>query len=270
MSEILQAWRAGRGFPNTLVIDGHTHVHDWPHGANFDSVEEAARESVAEMDAHGVDAACVMSGGYMAPGTDYRRGNDALLRLVALAPDRLIGFAHVNPNDGAERIVAELERCWDGGLRCIKLLNSYQHHYPGDGPALMELYRFAAERGMLVFNHWWSPEEMGRIAPQFPGVDFMFAHYSFVQDDVLRDLPNVYANIWTLDSLGFLERGVRNVGPEKFTFGSDGFMNVLSVGIGLVVYADIPDEQKRMILGGTMARLLDKVGALPERLSPER
>ena len=35
------------------------------------------------------------------------------------------------------------------------------------------------------------------------------------------------------------------------------------VGIGPVVFAPIPDEQKRMILGLTQARLLDKVGVLP-------
>jgi len=266
MSEILKRWQAGEGLPDVLVIDGHTHFGAWPTGPNFNSVEEAAAGSTAAMDANGVDAACVLSGGYMGAGSDYTLGNDALIELVGMVPDRLIGFAHVNPNDRRDHISAELERVHKAGLRCIKLINNYQEAYPGDGPNLMEVYRFAAEHNMLVLNHQWSNVEMAGIAPKFPSVDFIQGHYSNGFDPVLKEFPNVYANIWALGSLGFLERGIKNVGPRKFLFGSDAFMNPVSVGIGMVVYADIPDEHKRMILGLNMARLLDKAGALPEGL----
>ena len=43
-------------------------------------------------------------------------------------------------------------------------------------------------------------------------------------------------------------------------------MNPMSVGIGLVVYADIPDDHKRLILGLSQARLLEKADALPPAL----
>ena len=266
MSEILERWRAGEGLPGVLAIDGHVHAKEGSGGSNFASVDEAAREAAAYMDANGVDAACVVSVGYVPPGSDYRLGNDDLIELQALLPDRLICFVHVNPNDTRDNVLAELDRCEKAGLRCIKVLNSYQQQYPGEGPNLMELYRFAQERGMLVFNHYWPPEELARIAPQFPEIDFVFGHYGSAQDPVLREHDNVYANIWTIDSMGFLERGVRSVGPEKFLFGSDAFLNPMSVGIGLVVYADIPDEQKRMILGLNQAKLLDRAGALPQAL----
>ena len=266
MSEILSAWREGRGFPGTLVIDGHTHVGAWPHGANFDSVQDMAEGAATAMDAHGVDAACVLSGGYMEPGLDYTVGNDMLLDLVAMLPSRLIGFAHVNPNDTLDGVRAELKRVEAAGLRCIKLLNSYQQAYPGDGPNLMEVYRFAEAHNMLLINHMWPPEVLEKIAGLFPSVDFIMAHYGGGVDDLLKKCPNVYANVWNLGSIGFIEDGVRNVGPEKFLLGSDAFMNPMSVGIGLVVYADIPDDHKRLILGENMARLLDKVGALPAGL----
>jgi predicted TIM-barrel fold metal-dependent hydrolase len=262
MSRILQQWRAGRGLPDALVIDGHTHVGEWPHGANFDTVEEMAAGAVAVMDANGVDAACVLAGGYMWNGTDYTTGNDILLDLWRRLPERVIPFAHFNPNDRLADILAELKRVHGAGVRGIKLLNAYQD-YPGDAPKLMELYRFADERRMLILNHHWSEKEIRRIAAEFPGTDFIFGHYGHWQDPVLREFPNVYANIWTLGSLGFLERGVRSVGAGKFVLGSDAFMNAISVGIGPVVYADIPDADKRQILGLTQGRLLDKVGALP-------
>jgi len=266
MSEILKRWRAGEGLPDTMVIDGHAHFGAWAAGAIYNSIDEAAEGSIAAMDANGVDAACLLSGGYMGPGEDYTIGNDHLIEMVARVPDRFIGFAHVNPNDRCDNILAELERVHRAGLRCIKLINNYQQAYPGDGPNLMEVYRFAAEHKMLILNHQWSTAEIAKIAPQFPSVDFIQGHYGGGLDPVLKEFPNAYANIWALGDLGFLERGIRNVGPEKFLFGSDAFINPMSVGIGLVVYADIPDEHKRMILGLSMARLLEKVGALPKGL----
>jgi len=265
MSEMLQRWRAGEGLPVVLAIDGHTHVGEWPHGANFDTVEEMVAGTVAVMDANGVDAACVLSGGYMWNGTDYRLGNDILIELWRRLPGRIIPFAHFDPNDTREAILAELERVFAAGVRCIKLLNAYQD-YPGDGPNLMALYRFAAEHNMLILNHSWTTEELARIAAEFPRMDLICGHYGQRLDPLLTELPNVYCSIWNLGSLGFLERAFRKVGPEKFLFGSDAFMNPISVGIGLVVYADIPDEHKRMILGRTQARLLEKVGALPAGL----
>jgi len=265
VSEILRNWREGLGLPGVLAIDGHTHVGEWPHGANFDTIDEMVAGATAVMDANGVDAACVMSGGYMWPGTDYRLGNDLLLELWRRMPERIIPFAHINPNDDLDEILAELQGVHAAGVRCIKLLNAYQG-YPGDGPNLMAVYRFADEHTMLMFNHWWTPAELARIAGELPGTDFICGHYGSVLDEGLRAFPNVYANLWTLGSLGYVERAVRSVGPDKLLYGSDAFMNPISVGIGLVVYADIPDEHKRMVLGLSQARLLAKVGALPAGL----
>ncbi|MDP6361200.1 MAG: amidohydrolase family protein [Planctomycetota bacterium] len=266
MSTILENWQAGLGFPNVLAIDGHIHVHDWPHGANFNSVDEMAEGAVAYMDANGIDGCCVLSGGYMGSGCDYTVGNDILIELVGRLPDRLIGFLSVNPNDREQNILAELKRVEQAGIRCIKLLNSYQQSYPGDGPNLMALYRFASDHNMPVINHHWPADILLRIAEEFPTVDFIMAHYGGGAYDLLNARPNIHANIWGLGALGFLEKAVQTIGPDKFMFGSDGFMNPVSVGIGPVVYADITDEDKRKILGLNVARILDKAGALPQEL----
>lgn len=265
MSEIRKRWQAGEGVPAVLTIDGHTHLGEKWLSGGFETLEDMVAGAIAVMDANGVDAACVLSGGRIDNGTDYRIGNDVLLEMVAMAPDRLIPFAHFNPNDEWPTILRELERMYEAGVRCIKLINSYQG-YPGDGPNLMALYRFAADHQMLILNHAWTNDELATIAPEFPTVDFITGHYGGGYDPILKQFPNVFSNIWNLGNLGYFEQGVANVGPEKFLLGSDAFMNPISVGIGVVVYADIPDEHKRMVLGLTQARLLDKVGALPEAL----
>jgi len=267
MSQILEQWVNGNGLPDTLVIDGHIHTGDWPHAATFKSLDEAVTSAVIDLDANGIDAFCALSGGYMFGLENYQLGNDALLALWDRLPERLIPFMSVNANDTPENILAELKRMYAAGVRCIKLLNHYQEQYPGDGPNLMALYEYAAAKKMLIINHSWTESEISKIAARYSGIDFIFAHYGGgYQDTVLKNYANVYTNIWNYGPMGWLDRGIRQVGAGKFMFGSDGFLNSLSVGIGPVVFADINDDEKRLILGQTIARLLDKVNALPESL----
>jgi predicted TIM-barrel fold metal-dependent hydrolase len=272
MSRILENWVSGKGLPGTLVIDGHIHIGAWPHAATFRSVEEAVVSSRRYLEINGVDAFCALSGGYHQDLTDYHIGNDFLLAVWERLPDRLIPFMSVNANDTPANIISELKRMYLSGVRCIKLINHYQCQYPGDGPNLMALYDFAAENKMLIINHSWTKEEICRIAELYPGVDFIFAHYGLnmdYQDMVLKKYDNVYTNVWDLGSMGWLDRGIKSVGAGKFILGSDGFLNSLSVGIGPVVFADISDDDKRLILGRTLAGLLDKAGALPPGLKSQ-
>ena len=268
MSTILNQWIEGYGLPDTLVIDGHAHIDGWPHAATFANADEAVSQSIRYMDANGVDAVCVLSGGYLHGLVDYHLGNDFLLEVWKRLPDRLIPFMSVNPNDTRDHVMDELKRMHTAGVRGIKLINQYQAHYPGDGPNLMALYEFASDHKMMVVNHGWSEGEIRKIAPIFPELDFVFAHYGGgFQDTILKTYPNVYANIWNYGSMGWLERGIRQVGAGKFLLGSDGFMNSLSVGIGPVVFANISEDEKRLILGLTAAKLIAKTGALPASLS---
>ncbi len=266
MNTLKDNWTAGRGLPDALVIDGHIHIGDWPHAATFRSADEAAEEACRWLDANGVDAFCAVSGGYIFGMADYRIGNDFLLDVWRRLPGRMIPFLGINPNDTRENLLAELTRMTDAGVRCIKLLNAYQGNYPGDGPNLMALYEFAASHRMLILDHAWNEEVILNLSRLFPETDFVFGHYGSDQDPVLKSRPNVYANIWNYSATGGLDRAFREVGAGKFMMGSDGFLNALSVGIGPVVFAEIPDADKRLILGLTLARLLDKVGALPAEL----
>lgn len=263
MKTILENWKAGHGFPDMLIIDGHVHFDAGFIGPVWETRPQAADYALRVMDANGVDAVCIVGGGFYGPGNDYTRGNDDLLEFCRIAPERFIGFAHFNPNDCAAGLDGELNRAFQMGFRCIKLINSYQQDYPGDGPQMMRIYRFAAKHNMLILNHAWRPEVLERIVREFPSVNFITGHW--FTHETLR-LPNVYCNMWGLLSAGVLAQGVKEYGAEKFLFGSDAFLNPISVGIGLIVHADISDDDKRKIFGLTQARLLHTVGALPRCL----
>lgn len=266
MNTILENWINGKGLPGTLAIDGHIHIGEWPHAATFTSADAAICESRRFMESNGLDAFCALSGGYMFGKMDYHMGNEFLLAVWRGLGDLMIPFLNVNPNDKWENLHYELEKMHDEDVHCVKLINTYQD-YPGDGPNLMRLYEFAASRGMLVTNHLWKEAEIRKIASLYPETDFIFAHYTGgFQDAVLTEYPNVYTNVWYYGSLGWLERGIKTAGARKFMMGSDGFLNCLSVGIGPVVFSDISDDEKRMIIGLNMARLLYKAGVLPVSL----
>ena len=264
MSDILNNWRKGIGFPDVLVIDGHVHLAEWPSHETFETFEEVPEKAVEYMNANGVDAICAVSGGYMWEGSDYTIGNEKLLRWWQAVPDRIIPFFHINPNDSPDGIDRELNHMYDSGMRCIKLLNSYQEKYPGDGPNLIKVYEFAADRNMIVFNHHWSYEELDVLAERFSNIPFVGAHGAPLP--LLKKHNNVYTNIWNYGTMGWLDRNIAEVGAHKFMFGSDAFMNPMTAGIGPVVYSPVTDDERRQMLGLTVARLIDSVGVLPDYL----
>ena len=264
ISALLETWREGRGLPGVLVIDGHIHLGEWPSHETFATVEEVPDRAVRAMDANGVDAICVVAGGHMQSGSDPRIGNDRLLRWWKALPDRIIPFFLVNPNESRERVLAECQRMLDHGMRAIKLINAYQEHYPGDGPNLMAVYEFAARNSMILFNHHWSYAELDALAPKFPDTPFIGAHGA--PPALLLKHPNVYANMWAYGSMGWLDRVIAEAGPLKIMLGSDAFMNPMTVGIGPILHAPVTDGEKRLMLGLTVARLLDRAGILPQAL----
>jgi len=266
MSTIRDNWINGKGFPDVLVIDGHIHVGEWPHAATFQSMDEAEERSLEFMDRNGVDAICALSGGCMFFHADYRLGNDLILEYWQRLGDRVIPFCHVNPLDTEDNIVSELDRMVAAGIRCIKLLNSYQDNYPDDGPNMVRVCEYAAEHKMLLTNHSWGRLEVLRdFSTRFPDVDFIHAHYGG-GDPLLSERPNVFTSVWAYGGMGWLDGGLALAGAHKFITGSDGFLNPMSVGIGPVVFAPLSDNDLRLVLGLNIARLLHKVGALPPSL----
>jgi len=81
--------------------------------------------------------------------------NDYIAGCVAMDPDRLIGFASVNPAyRGVEYAVEELERAvLDLGLSGVKLYPMYQHWSPMDRELAFPVFAKAAELGIPVMVH---------------------------------------------------------------------------------------------------------------------
>lgn len=255
---LMQAALAGQPL-DAVVIDCHAHLGAYH---NFTVPDHAPMDLVREMDRYGIQQAWLSH--FAAIGPDSQWGNDRLVEACRAHPGRLVGYVAVNPNQPGQ-IRSELERCLDADcVRGIKLHPAH-HQYPVDGPAYRTMLALAHERRCFVLSHsWGSSALLAELSDQFCDAIFVVAHTPWLvargQQGWLSlavHRENVYldtATSWTLH--GLLEMIVGEVGAGKVLFGSD--MPFFSVGvqIGTIVFARISEQEKRLILGLNMRRLI--------------
>src|SRR5213083_2947173 len=145
---------------------------------------------------------------YFPSPRDVTAGNDALLALQRVHPDRIRGYVCVNPNYTAHAR-AEIVRCLDAGMIGIKLAASRR----ADDPLLDPIAALALELCTLARRH--------------PDVAFILAHIGGGGDwlhslQAVRDVPNTYVDLSGsgVDG-GMLEACVERVGVNRLLWGSD-------------------------------------------------
>jgi predicted TIM-barrel fold metal-dependent hydrolase len=139
--------------------------------------------------------------------------NDYIAGCVRLAPDKLIGFASVNPlYQGVDRAVEELERAIVGlGLSGLKLYPMYQHWSPMDREIAFPIFAKAAELDIPVMVHqagstridarmeYARPAMLDDIGREFRDLRVIMAHCGipWIQECMfmLTKHPNFYADL---------------------------------------------------------------------------
>jgi predicted TIM-barrel fold metal-dependent hydrolase len=175
------------------------------------------------------------------------RCNDYIAACVRHDPERLIGFASVNPTyQGPEAAVDELERAIvDLGLAGVKLYPMYQHWAPNDPELAFPVFAKAQELGIPVMVHQAGSTridakmELGRpvllddVGREFRDLRLIIAHVGLPWVDeamfLLTKHPNFYAELSYFiatrtrrDLFLFLHRSEPFFVPlEKLFFGTD-------------------------------------------------
>jgi len=173
--------------------------------------------------------------------------NDYIAGCVSLAPDRLIGFASVNPAyRGVGYAVEELERAvTELGLSGVKLYPMYQHWSPMDRELAFPVFAKAAELGIPVMVHqagstridarmeFARPAMLDDVGREFRDLTVILAHCGIPWIDeamfMLTKHPNFYADlsyhiatITRRDLFLFLHRAEPFFVPlDKLFFGTD-------------------------------------------------
>ena len=234
-----------------MIIDGHVHI----------GVRTGLRQSVDEllkkMDADGVDKSIVFN---MVEVID----NDFVAKAMHSHPDRLVGFAVINP--WIPDPVAELNRSLDLGLKGLKL-HPTLHGYDISSHALMDpLLEVCSERQIPVVGHggddvFATPLGYEELARTFPDVNFIIAHMGavFLSEQARRAAKrrtNVF--LGTEGALmGDLAHAAQEVGCDKVVMGSDGPLQSARLEIDKVRMAVPDSECQQLILGENWARLLN-------------
>lgn len=240
------------------VIDMHGHVGP-ARGIDRDTSVEGV---VSLMDRLGVDRAAV-SGLMFATGVRVETMNDRVAELVAARPDRFHGYCYLNPNY-PETMEREMERCFDElGFSGFKVHVDW-NDYPYDGDRYAPVYEFANARRLPILAHTWGDEavrRLARMARRYPEAPFLAGHSGAgdleINLEEARRTPNLFLELaYSGGTPRQVERFVREVGAERVVWGSDTILFAASHQIGKVIFADITEEAKALILGGNAERLL--------------
>jgi hypothetical protein len=228
-------------------------------------VEDTPGDLVREMDKFGVALCCVFSLEGVVGDETY--GNDQVVAAVQQHPERFVGFTLVNPNRGERLMRQELERGRDLGLRGVKLICDYQG-YPTEGPLVDVACQFADEHGLLILNHnWGSPEQISRLCRTYPNACFIAGHTTTAYGEVAKEFGNLYICTCPCIDWSYPERLVEMYGADRVLFGSDLTDLPIGWGLGQIMYARIPESDKRLILGENLKALLGRALA-PSRPRP--
>lgn len=259
-----------------MIIDAHAHV--WPDkiagialGANRLPGLEARGDGTvggltADMAVSGVSLSCCLG------IANESRHVDRVNEFVAgLSGDGRFGFGTVHVDLSVEDNLASLRR---HGVTAVKIHPLFQD-FGLDHPRLWEIFEafgdeiavitHVGEGGSAHANSLSSPAMIRDIAKQFPDLRLMACHfggYKILDDaeEMLSGADVVLETSWP-PSLATLQpdrvrRLIQHHGAERVVFGSDWPMTSPVEEIRAIDALGLSDDEVKLVLGGTMARLL--------------
>lgn len=246
-----------------MIIDAHTH-----YGPQC-GITIADELIIEGMDRFGIDRA-VMSSTIAISGDD-RDGNNGVLGMMRSYPDRIAGYCVPNPFRNPEQ---ELSRCVDLGFSGVKL-HPYWMGCPLDNRMLWPMYEIACKLRMPILFHsggsltspdfrFTTPQIVIEVAHQFPEAHFIVGHMGLERwldlVNVAAEAKNVYLDItMSMPNVERVETAVHAVGVERVLFGSDMPHLNPAVPLGLIEECNLTRQDKALILGGNMERILNQV-----------
>jgi predicted TIM-barrel fold metal-dependent hydrolase len=253
-----------------VIWDLHFHIT----GVTGNTPEERMEKILSYADRMGVERLCVYMGmRYTVSPTParLREENDQVLRVLRRYPDRLFGFVYVS-GDHVQVSLDEINRCVrDGPMVGLKLWMARKC----SDPALDPIIDRAVVLKAVIFQHTWfkqdgtqlpgesTPHDVAALMKRHPGVPIICGHTGGLWElgiRAIRDNPLIYADLAGSDPVsGYVEMAVRELGPERIIYGSDGGGRSYSSQLAKVYGAGLSDRDRKLILAGNLRRLLTPI-----------
>ncbi len=204
-----------------MIIDSHNHLGGPDKG---DGASQSPDEIIRRMDDSGVDMAVVFPFNEVTPGITFSKANDFIAEAATAYPDRLIGFARLDPNAGEsalkelKRAVTELE------LSGVKLHPKGQNFTPSN-PYVKMIVEGAAkldvpvvfDNGKSIFDNY----AIAGLAEAVPEAKIIMAH---MRGDGFIDVALKHENVYlgTVKApVAKVADAVKELGSDKIIAGSD-------------------------------------------------
>lgn len=244
-----------------MIIDHHNHL--WvgeATGEGFLDVGMTIEALLKEMDVAGIDKA-----GVCTIAQDVN--NDYIIKAQKEHPDRLFGYAFVNPRD--KNAATELRQLLDAGLQGLKL-HPRLHAFPLSSLEMVgPLISICKEYKVPVFAHGTGNEEFNRpfhfdeLANAFPDVPIIYGHmgaYNAVDDAIVvaKRNKNLYLDTSTAPYFE-CKLALKELGPEKLLMSTDWPGNDFRLElmkIELMTENDL--DAQRMIMGENYLKLMKR------------
>ena len=252
-----------------MIWDLHCHLS----GVAGRTPDELIAKVIEYADRHGIERLVFFMGFPWSQDPspdDFRRQNDQVIQALSHWHHRAFGFAYLNPKHEEESL-KELDRCVkDGPLVGVKLWVAVR----ANDKRLDSIIRRAAELKAVIFQHTWlktagnlpgetSPMDLAELAARHPETNLICGHTGGDWERGIRAIrasKNVLIDTSGSDpTAGLVEMAVRELGAERIIYGSDVGGRSFASQLGKVMSADIPEADRRLILGGNLQRLLTPI-----------
>jgi predicted TIM-barrel fold metal-dependent hydrolase len=198
------------------VIDYHTHVGEQAHYSDEFLAEgykmrnaPALKTTLEEHTAAVAKVTHAVVLAFRSRHLGFNVPNEYVAEYCRRDPEKLIGFASVDPHD--HNALAELKECVEAlGLKGLKTSPIYQGYDPMD-ERMLPLYRYCEDNGVPILTHhgttfprrapmkWAHPEQVEQVALAFPELRIIIAHLGHPWEtetiSVIRKHPHVYSDV---------------------------------------------------------------------------
>jgi predicted TIM-barrel fold metal-dependent hydrolase len=245
-----------------LIVDGHIHATYWSterflgRGVPFRELEDCLAEC-------GIDGAVLTS-------TDLRQNESVIEFISGDTQKRYWLFPWVNPRETGDLAFVQAKRA---DIRGIKLHPSCDMVKVTD-ERVEPFLAFASDEHLPVMIHCGRWQDMSsyslalEVAGRYPDVDFILSHMggdtpelekATIEAIRIGKLANVHLGIEGVREYWAVQEAVDVLGAEKVIFGSDFPLGHPRMYLGLVDALSITAQQKDLVLGGNILRLIGEV-----------
>ena len=203
---------------------------------------------------------------------DFREGDTAVYEAMKKYPDRIWGYVSVTSPRHGQEILDHVRTClFDRGFHGIKIyahprgVGGYEPFLSVADKYMYPIFEMAEQWKTPVLAHSAS-HEVDAVCRDFPNLRLMMAHMGATPISggdwhtaikVAERHPNLILD--TTGSgmdFGMVEEAVRILGPTRIIWGSDIPMIDPWLNLEKIRGAEISETDKRLILGGNIARLV--------------